>query len=562
MPWTTSYKRVAEPTRHELGQWFTPEAVADLALALALRGASGDAKVLDPSCGDGVFLQRAVHQGIAASRLYGVDIDPQAIGAAQAALPAATLVHADFFDAANLPAASRLRQVDVIVGNPPYVRQERLDASAKSRIVDALASDWPRLARKDLVSLVGRGDLAAPFLLRTLHHLKKGGTAALVISSAFLDSAYGEQFWKLLEQVASLELLVDAPRERWFQDAAVNAVIAVFRAGPPAKEICLARLRSSTRDAAKVVSEGGELSEVAELRFASCTEPTTWAAALRAPDAWFQFVAEAGDALTTLGEVAEIRRGVTSGANDIFYLRREQTRDLEIPKKFLLPLLRAPGRAGQNCIAIDDKRCLEVALVLPPETKLGAHPALLRYLDSFEGAAQRRTLSARDPWWALPVRPAQVFLSKAYAQRFVQPYSPTALVADQRVYCVHPVPEVAPELLSAILNSTMTSLALESLGRASMGEGALEWTVGDARRLPILDPRKISAGDSVMRAFAAMAGRPIGSVQSEAGLADRSDLDASLLGAWPGLATMRDALEEALVQTCDARQRRAHAALV
>ncbi len=553
---------MAEPTRHELGQWFTPQPVADLALALALRGVSSEAKVLDPSCGDGVFLRRAAGMGIPASRLYGVDIDARAIAAAEAALPGATLVHGDFFDAARLPGAASFRRVDVIVGNPPYVRQERLEAGAKSRIVDSLAADWPQLAPAELDALVGRGDLAAPFLLRTLNHLREGGTAALVISSAFLDSAYGEQFWKLLGQVASLSVLIDAPRERWFQDAAVNAVIAVFHGGRGAEEICLARLHASTKDAARALRDGGELSDVADVRFASSADSKTWAGALRAPDQWFEFANEAGDALTTLGDVAEIRRGVTSGANDIFYLRRDQAKKLELPHTFLHPLLRAPGRDGQGAIAIADQDCSHLALVLPPGTKLADHPALLRYLQSFEGAAQRRTLSARDPWWSLPIRPAQVFLGKAYAQRFVQPYSPSALLADQRIYCVHPAEGVEPELLSAILNSTMTSLALESLGRASMGEGALEWTVGDARMLPIVDPRKVDGTGSVLAAFRALSGRAIGSVQSEAGRADRMSLDSSLLQAWPALASMRDGLEEALVQSCLARQRRAHAALV
>lgn len=548
-----------EPSRHQLGQWFTPEPVADLALALALRGAAAGAKILDPSCGDGVFLRQARKMGIAAKRLYGVDIDSHAIASAASHVPEAHLVHADFFEPqASLVGAGLLR-ADVIVGNPPYVRQERLSAEAKDLIALTLAADWPQLDKAELRSLVGRSDFAAPFLLRALSHLRAGGTAALVISSAFLDSGYGAQFWKLLAKVASLTMLVDAPKERWFEDAAVNAVIAVFRATPQQGEVTLARLRTTTEEAAAHVAKGGSLSKVANLRHAPQSSPKQWAAGLRAPDAWFRFVREAGEHLTTLGEVAEIRRGVTSGANEIFYLRREQALQLQIPAAFLKPLLQAPGRARQAAVRFDSEQSVSCALVIPASTKLADYPALKRYLDSFDHAGDRRTLAAREPWWALRVRPAQVFLSKAYAKRFVQPYCATPVVADQRIYCLHPIAGVEPALLSAILNSTATSLAIESLGRSSMGEGALEWTVADARKMPILDPRKVACKTSVLQAFSAIQGRDIGSIDDESARDDRAVLDGHVLAVSPGLRAMRHELSDALVATCIARQRRAKA---
>ena len=40
------------------------------------------------------------------------------------------------------------------------------------------------------------------------------------------------------------------------------------------------------------------------------------------------------------------------------------------------------------------------------------------------------------------------------------------------------------------MNALPTSLALESLGRGSMGYGAIEWTVHDAMDLPVLDVRR------------------------------------------------------------------------
>src|SRR5262249_50552894 len=70
--------------RADLGQVLTPPPVADLVLSLALDGFPPAARVLDPSCGDGVFLARAAARGV---RAAGIEIDP--------ALAAAAAVHGD-----------------------------------------------------------------------------------------------------------------------------------------------------------------------------------------------------------------------------------------------------------------------------------------------------------------------------------------------------------------------------------------------------------------------------------------------------------------------------------
>ena len=550
------YSARVSKCQHTLGQWFTPEAVADLALTLALQGAEGrstsePARIMDPSCGDGVFLRRAVARGIAPSSLVGVDIDDSAIEAARREVPEAQLVCGDFFD------LELSQGVEVIVGNPPYVRQERLSASAKERMVNTLSAAWPTLDRGALASLVGRGDLAAPFMLHALRHLQPGGRAALVISSAFLDSGYGKQFWGLLNQVASLSLLVEAPQERWFQDAAVHTLIALFERRQPSESLCLARLSVPTADAATELADGARLEDLADLRYAASDKPATWARALRAPAAWLDFESQAADALTTLGEIAEIRRGVTTGANEFFYLSSEQAQALQLPSRFLLPLLRAPGKTGQGCIAVDRELGKEQVLAIPPDTELSEYPGLSAYLESFESGSLNSTLANREPWWSLHLRPAQVFLSKAYAERFVQPYCARPIVADQRVYCVHPKEGIEAAVLAAVLNATSTALALESLGRASMGQGALEWTVGDAKNLPVVDPRRIADTGPILQAFASLSRRSIEKVALEAQQEDRRRLDLALLGR--ELRPFIEPLHRALVSCVEARQSRARA---
>ena len=53
-------KLVPEDARHSLGQYFTPDRLADLIIAFCVN--SGDAKVMDPTCGTGTFLIRSYNR--------------------------------------------------------------------------------------------------------------------------------------------------------------------------------------------------------------------------------------------------------------------------------------------------------------------------------------------------------------------------------------------------------------------------------------------------------------------------------------------------------------------
>lgn len=89
--------------RKVLGAWYTPEALVDHVVSVALEGRRWSARrfrVLDPACGDGRFLaevaRRVASLDVSAElELVGVDVDEQAVAAVCAAVPSATIVHAD-----------------------------------------------------------------------------------------------------------------------------------------------------------------------------------------------------------------------------------------------------------------------------------------------------------------------------------------------------------------------------------------------------------------------------------------------------------------------------------
>jgi SAM-dependent methyltransferase len=487
-----------------LGQVFTPAAVADLTLTLALEGGRG--RVLDPACGDGVFLARGRARGVA---IDGIEIDPKV------APPGVEI--ADFL--ATEPGAAE-RRYDAIVGNPPYVRQELLPPETKRRIA-ALVS--------------GRADLALAFVVHALRFLRPGGRLAFVLSQAALDADYAEGLRALLDDRARLLAVVASPAERWFGDAALHGAIVVLEAGAgPAPDVRFARLAMSVARAAARVRGLDDLDGVARVRRVPAAEArrSSWGPYLRASDAWWSVAGAAAGALVPLGEVADLWRGATSGANEFFY----PPAGSGIEARFLLPLLRTPRGSARISVAPESLPTRAFACDLAEDE---LPPGASAWVRAHAHLAERPTLRTKPRWWSLGSRPARAFLVKAYDARFLQPLAPRPLLCDQRLYALEPRDPIDPELLAAVLNGSLTAFALESLGRASMGEGALEWSVADARRLPIVDPRRLVGRDAEVRAaFRRLALRPVGTAAEEAARPDRRALDAALLAAVPGLGSL------------------------
>jgi len=506
--------------RRALGQWFTAAPVAELAIAaLGVRA------------------------------LTGVEIDRDAAAQARARLPHATILDGDAL-APGL--VDRLGTFDLAIGNPPWVRAGRIDPAIKRARADVLATDWPDLDPALIDAIARHADLAATCLLRALRLVRPGGRVALVLSTALLDADGAAALWTAVERIASVRALITAPAERWFPTAAVNPMLLIAERHSGAAATSTPRMVRLTVPT-HVAAQASGLDAIATRADERRPEPigatatrvdaamgragfSSWGPALRAPAAWFAWRAAAGDAVVPLRELAEVRRGLTTGANHVFYLRRDVAKEHRLEKKYLAPVVRSPFNGSPAPIAIAPGESPLVAIALPPELDLAKVPRIAAWLRGHEREALATSAARRDPWWALPAHPARLFLAKAYGPRFVQRLADVPMLADQRVYALHPRDGVDLVALAAVLNALPTALAIESLGRGSMGFGAVEWTVHDALELPVLDVRRADK-KTIARLHAALAGfarRPIEHLRLEHDRADRRELDAAAMALAPG----------------------------
>ncbi len=162
-----------------LGAVYTPPRVASALVRWAVR--SSDDRVLDPSCGEGVFLSAArTHLADLDNRqptCIGVDIDPQAASASGA-------ICSDFFEWAQSSLFQSAPVVDAIVGNPPFIRSHLFPEQSRQLAFEQMKQMGLRPSR--LMSTW------APFVAVSCRLLSDAGRLAFVVPEELLHVGYAE----------------------------------------------------------------------------------------------------------------------------------------------------------------------------------------------------------------------------------------------------------------------------------------------------------------------------------------------------------------------------------
>ncbi len=236
-----------------------------------------------------------------------------------------------------------------------------------------------------------------------------------------------------------------------------------------------------------------------------------WGVYLRAPQVYFNLLAQVGEALALLKDVAPPARGGTTRINAFFYLDEASIAKWGIEPEFLFPLLKSPG--DSNRIPVDQdwlKLKVFVCHLTKDELRASGKLNALYYIEWGEQQEYLKGVQAgmkwpegpwvqdRQPgWYALPrseTHSSQLFFASAYGDRHLHKYSEKPLIADKRLYFLSPVAGVEDALVAAVMNCSLTAFMTELAGRASLGDGALELTVEDAADgLRIPDVRRFDA---------------------------------------------------------------------
>jgi hypothetical protein len=271
--------------------------------------------------------------------------------------------------------------------------------------------------------------------------------------------------------------------------------------------------------------------------------------------------------LLALADVASVRRGITTGANEFFYLRRAAALIKDNVTTAGVRRSQAQGSTNGLIVVRDSAGKLQEieAEILSPVVfslkeipgilleRVGARRMLfncsltpndlagtraLGYIKSGERAGYHRrpTCSSREPWYSVArgMKPAPLIFPSKVGERWLVALNRARVFEDKKLYGVFPARGVSALALAALLNSTWARYYAEVTCRQMTGAQAIaDIDVAVAEQILLPDPRKLSPGikKKLEAAVLELSRRPVGSVFEEIKRTDRRRLDALTLEA-------------------------------
>lgn len=268
---------------------------------------------------------------------------------------------------------------DVVIANPPYVRQE------------AIKELKPAL--KPLYEcFTGTADLLVYFYERAVKLLTPGGNIAFITSNKFYRAGYGEKLRGFLARELSLDRLIDFGDAPVFEAIAYASILTGVRTPPPADAAALGYTWEKDMPfdrIAQIVPERGQMIRQDELKRDGwrLESPAT----LRLLDRLHQV----GKPLREFVG-SRVYRGITTGFNEAFVVDRA-TRDALIFEHKSSAELIKPYLRGRDVKRWRAKSQDQWIIFTRRGTKIESYPAIKSYLCKFKKALMPGEQGGRKP---------------------------------------------------------------------------------------------------------------------------------------------------------------------
>lgn len=490
---------------------------------------------------------------------------------------------------------------DIVLGNPPYIRQEKihdpgLPAEAvteankrayKEKLAQAVYAIYPRTfgfkpaASQAAWSLDKKSDYYIYFYFVCLSLLNSKGSFCFITSNSWLDVGYGSDLQQFLLTRAKVKLIIDNQVKRSFKSADVNTIIALLSAPRDSKtdlkeslqhparfvmfkvpyenglspvlweEAEEASGRSSTPEMRVVVKPQAELLESGLDPEKGAYAGDKWGGKyLRAPDIYWHIMDKCRDKLVRLGDIADVRRGITTGANEFFYLDQAAIDQWGIEDEFIVPVVRSP----RDILHLEVKDINTFMFICDKPLDILSRYNSYQYVKWGEnqGFQNRPTCKSRKLWWFAGTHSVADFIwYKAYNDRFIYPLNSDRNLISDRLYELTLRQNFNAVKAVYALNNSFTILSTHLNGRVSLGEGALDNMTYEAARNVIVEPSVIPPDLPIIK-------REILSIEQELKQQDRIDCENRIFRSIGLTSIELDSLHEAVIRLVNQRLSRAN----
>lgn len=218
------------------GAYYTPLPLAEMMVKLFL-GDKSIKSVLEPSCGDGVFIDalddlKMINQLDSVTAIEIEQEESEKVENNYKKSEKVRILNQDFFDYYEKENENKF---DLILGNPPYIRYQYLDESQRKLMSDLLVSKGMK-ANRLVNTWVG-------FMVACVNLLSNEGKIAFVIPAEILQVAYAEDLRLFLADHLSKITLITF-EELVFPDIEQEIVVFVGEKGNEEKGIRIIELNN------------------------------------------------------------------------------------------------------------------------------------------------------------------------------------------------------------------------------------------------------------------------------------------------------------------------------
>lgn len=396
------------------GGYYTPAAVAAWLAEWGIRKASDT--VLEPSCGNGNLLMAAVERLLAlgasrrtvAKQLQGVELSSVEANTARSRMAEAlksvgpdVVQVSDFFGWWSESRESS-PGVDVVIGNPPFIRYQAFPEPARSRAMDIMAQAGLKANKLT--------NIWVPFVVAAIEALKPGGRLALVIPAELLQVTYAGQLRRFLTARFRHVGLVSC--NELFFEGAEQEVLLLLAEGAldvtnPANDCRVAFIERETVQQVVESDPVGLLAAADEKHV--CGDSEKWLKYfLTNREIEFMRELRNGDATRNLSDFGDVDVGVVTGKNKFFVLRNSELMSIGL-RRAVVPLVSRSAhlrgaiidRDEWNRLSEADERVhlLNLTASVPSLSKDEA-----KYVSwgEEEGFHLGYKCSIRSPWYKVP----------------------------------------------------------------------------------------------------------------------------------------------------------------
>jgi len=374
------------------GAYYTPPQLANAMVGLFQY--DNIRTVLEPSCGDGVFIDTLINSNNPMDSIVAVEIDQceaEKVNTRHIENNNVAVVNGDFFEFYNSHHGKQY--FDLILGNPPYIRYQYLTEKQREIQSQILVRHGMK-ANKLINAWVG-------FMVACTQMLSENGKIAFVVPAEILQVAYAEDLRRFLSRQFSKMTLITFEK-LVFPEIEQEILVFIGEKGGIEKGIRIIEMSDldcfSTLD---LESNGFQkLQDVSEkwTKYFTSADETLLIQNLREDKRFLQFK-----------DFGIINVGITTGNNDYFSVTKEIQEQYDL-ESVALPLIGRSSHAHGIRFNYEDwksnvEKGKKAMLIKFPDSPFADYPQVHKdYIEYGERTGQNEgyKCSIRERWYIVP----------------------------------------------------------------------------------------------------------------------------------------------------------------